>query len=113
MCISLCLQARLTRQNEVCSTAACASSCADVQASLLLLLLLLPFFVVCCVQATGGRPRNSCCQTLPQSLPEEQAEELMGAPGFAAFLEAVRPRWVAEQSLRRRQSFTTDLAGQH
>lgn len=45
-------------------------------------------------QATGGRPRNSCCQTVPQSLPEEEAEDLMAAPGFAAFLEAVRPRWV-------------------
>jgi hypothetical protein len=46
------------------------------------------------VQATGGRPRNSCCQTVPQSLPEEEAEDLMAAPGFAAFLEAVRPRCV-------------------
>jgi hypothetical protein len=43
------------------------------------------------LQATGGRPRNSCVQTSPQSLPEGQAEELMAAPGFAAFLETVRP----------------------
>jgi hypothetical protein len=46
------------------------------------------------MQATGGRPRNSCCQTVAQSLLEEQAEELMSTPSFAAFLEAVRPRWV-------------------